>query len=203
MQTDTRRVIIVSDTLPVAIVQRENEVSARVGGDSPSERPRRRRRLSLAFQNDTSEVFSSTEEHSPISNLERYELVERPNHAAYWVNAHLGCETVLVGKPFGLEPSEWADNPSLQAEIKERYWHERRCVPVLLSENVHRGHWDGYCRSSLWPLFHYVLWESNIDAGQTGDWDKYLQANAEFCETIMSIWQPNDISNWRWLLLNL
>jgi trehalose 6-phosphate synthase/phosphatase len=32
-------------------------------------------------------------------------------------------------------------------------------VPVWLDDAVAHGHYDGYCKQTLWPLFHYLLWQ--------------------------------------------
>ncbi|CAD6886627.1 unnamed protein product [Tilletia laevis] len=32
-------------------------------------------------------------------------------------------------------------------------------VPVWMDYNVAHGHYEGYCKQTLWPLFHYLLWQ--------------------------------------------
>jgi trehalose-6-phosphate synthase len=32
-----------------------------------------------------------------------------------------------------------------------------RCIPVFLPPTTHRAFYDGYCRDTLWPIFHNVI----------------------------------------------
>ncbi|KAK0560985.1 hypothetical protein OC844_003460 [Tilletia horrida] len=32
-------------------------------------------------------------------------------------------------------------------------------VPVWMEYDVAHGHYEGYCKQTLWPLFHYLLWQ--------------------------------------------
>ncbi|KAK0557107.1 hypothetical protein OC846_000754 [Tilletia horrida] len=32
-------------------------------------------------------------------------------------------------------------------------------VPVWMDYDVAHGHYEGYCKQTLWPLFHYLLWQ--------------------------------------------
>lgn len=196
MGAQNRRVIIVSDTLPIILVPKDEDIqSLRVSVSELSiNKPRRRRRNGSIDLYCDSTIWQDSDH--VLDSMEQFDLVDRHNHVAFWVSSNLpsGVEVIKIGKPVGVAPSEWEASPVLQSQAKRRYWDEARCIPVFLPAKVHKGHWEGYCRTSLWPLFHYVMWDGNIDASsQTKDWEDYVAANEAFCAAIMSIWKPNDV----------
>lgn len=32
-----------------------------------------------------------------------------------------------------------------------------RCIPVFLPPATHKAFYDGYCKDTLWPIFHNVI----------------------------------------------
>lgn len=75
-------------------------------------------------------------------------------------------------------------------------------VPVFLDEETARGHYYGYCKSHLWPIFHYQIWEKATR--DTPSWIQYIKVNQKFADAIVNIWQPKDISKFKsWLVLKL
>ncbi|KAF7316467.1 Trehalose-6-phosphate phosphatase [Mycena indigotica] len=68
-------------------------------------------------------------------------------------------------------------------------------VPVWLDDKVAHGHYDGYCKQTLWPLFHYLLWQdiANEDTSQDKHYKAYAAANAAFAARIAQVYQPGDL----------
>ncbi|KAF9234444.1 trehalose 6-phosphate phosphatase [Melanogaster broomeanus] len=68
-------------------------------------------------------------------------------------------------------------------------------VPVWLEDKVGHGHYDGYCKTTLWPLFHYLLWQDVATEYASADahWVHYEQANQAFAERIASVLKPGDL----------
>ncbi|KAJ7712566.1 trehalose-6-phosphate phosphatase [Mycena metata] len=68
-------------------------------------------------------------------------------------------------------------------------------VPVWLEDAVAHGHYDGYCKQTLWPLFHYLLWQdiASEDTSQDAHYAAYAAANQAFAERIKSVWRPGDL----------
>lgn len=147
-----------------------------------------------------------------------YELVTRTNHAAYWVAVNLSNPVVHIGKPVYLEvnddeaasvdcsgATQINGNPNGKNATSCRDQHgviaqlysQKSCRPVFIDQEVAKGHWDGYCRSCLWPLFHNTLWEGSIDTHcrLAGQFEQYSKVNEAFAEEILRIWTPNDIGN--------
>ncbi|KAI6021119.1 glycosyltransferase family 20 protein [Pisolithus marmoratus] len=73
--------------------------------------------------------------------------------------------------------------------------HKIDYVPVWLEDKVAHGHYDGYCKTTLWPLFHYLLWQdvateyASVDA----NYEQYEQANQAFASRLASVLKPGDL----------
>ncbi|KAJ7119934.1 trehalose 6-phosphate phosphatase [Mycena crocata] len=68
-------------------------------------------------------------------------------------------------------------------------------VPVWLEDAVAHGHYDEYCKQTLWPLFHYLLWQDIASevTSQDAHYAAYAAANAAFANAIASVYQPGDL----------
>ncbi|KAJ7512947.1 trehalose-6-phosphate phosphatase [Mycena galericulata] len=68
-------------------------------------------------------------------------------------------------------------------------------VPVWLDDQVAHGHYDGYCKQTLWPLFHYLLWQdiATEDTSQDAHYAAYAAANAAFAARIAEVYLPGDL----------
>nr|BAO72966.1 trehalose-6-phosphate phosphatase2 [Moniliella megachiliensis] len=70
-------------------------------------------------------------------------------------------------------------------------------VPVWMESVVAHGFYEGYCKTVLWPLLHYLLWEDvNPVNGSTWDdstWELYRQANQAYAERIAQEYKPGDV----------
>lgn len=69
-------------------------------------------------------------------------------------------------------------------------------VPVWLDYKVAHGHYEGYCKATLWPLFHYLLWQdvhSERRAWEEYSWDAYYAANEAFAKRIAEEYKPGDL----------
>ncbi|KAG6897969.1 hypothetical protein C0993_007209 [Termitomyces sp. T159_Od127] len=68
-------------------------------------------------------------------------------------------------------------------------------VPVWLDGKVGHGHYDGYCKQTLWPLFHYLLWQDVATEYASADahYPYYESANAAFARKIAQVYQPGDL----------
>ncbi|KAK2461153.1 hypothetical protein APHAL10511_006680 [Amanita phalloides] len=68
-------------------------------------------------------------------------------------------------------------------------------VPVWLDDKVGHGHYDGYCKQTLWPLFHYLLWQDVVTEYSSADqhYAYYEAANAGFARKITEVYKPGDL----------
>ncbi|PKP57628.1 MAG: bifunctional alpha,alpha-trehalose-phosphate synthase (UDP-forming)/trehalose-phosphatase, partial [Candidatus Altiarchaeales archaeon HGW-Altiarchaeales-2] len=65
-----------------------------------------------------------------------------------------------------------------------------KCHPVFLPEKSMENFYNGFCNSTLWPLFHYfpsyVRYNENY-------WNFYNEVNKIFCDALMEILRKDDI----------
>ncbi|EMD35685.1 glycosyltransferase family 20 protein [Gelatoporia subvermispora B] len=68
-------------------------------------------------------------------------------------------------------------------------------VPVWLEDTVAHGHYDGYCKQTLWPLFHYLLWQDVATEYASADthWPAYAKANRTFADRVAEVYRPGDL----------
>ncbi|KAG1453405.1 hypothetical protein G6F56_007581 [Rhizopus delemar] len=66
-------------------------------------------------------------------------------------------------------------------------------VPVFL-DSKSRGHYEGYCKEVLWPLFHYLVWSDNADClSEKQYWEDYVSVNQQFAKKIADCYRPGDL----------
>ncbi|KAJ9102035.1 hypothetical protein QFC19_004963 [Naganishia cerealis] len=68
-------------------------------------------------------------------------------------------------------------------------------VPVFVPREEARGHYEGYCKTTLWPLFHYLLWQDSPVPTPSPDpmWIHYQATNKRFAERVAQIYRPGDL----------
>lgn len=68
-------------------------------------------------------------------------------------------------------------------------------VPVWLDDDIARGHYEGYSKQILWPLFHYLLWQDVATEYSSADanYPFYEKANAAFARRIAEVYRPGDL----------
>ena len=69
------------------------------------------------------------------------------------------------------------------------------CYPVFLSNEVSVGHYDIYCKTALWPLFHYLVYERATNGRiEQRAWMHYQEVNQRFADKAVEIYEPGDQS---------
>ncbi|KAK7047301.1 hypothetical protein VNI00_006532 [Paramarasmius palmivorus] len=68
-------------------------------------------------------------------------------------------------------------------------------VPVWMDDKIAHGHYDGYCKQILWPLFHYLLWQDVATEYASADshYPPYKAANEAFAKKIAEVYKPGDL----------
>ncbi|KAI8911238.1 glycosyltransferase family 20-domain-containing protein [Powellomyces hirtus] len=88
-----------------------------------------------------------------------------------------------------------AFTPQLQESLTKELWEAKQCIPVFLDEKKAAGHYEGYCKTDLWPLFHYILWDAALDANPHNSraWDDYQAVNQGFADAVIKAYRPGDV----------
>ncbi|CCM05832.1 uncharacterized protein FIBRA_08068 [Fibroporia radiculosa] len=65
-------------------------------------------------------------------------------------------------------------------------------IPVWLDDKEAHGHYEGYCKQTLWPLFHYLLWQDVATEYASADlyWPAYAAVNAAFAKRVAEVYRP-------------
>ncbi|KAI8867126.1 hypothetical protein GQ42DRAFT_167882 [Ramicandelaber brevisporus] len=82
-----------------------------------------------------------------------------------------------------------------RASLETALRHNHGCVPVFVGAKQASGHYDGYCKTELWPLLHYTSWGGKGDGRADGNqfWGDYVAVNRLFAEAIAREYRSGDI----------
>ncbi|KAJ1964032.1 hypothetical protein IWQ62_003044 [Dispira parvispora] len=82
----------------------------------------------------------------------------------------------------------------LKASLQTVLTEEKQCIPVFLNKQLAYGHYEGYCKSDLWPLLHYIPWDNVADPKKDVHyWDDYLAVNRLYADAVLSTYQEGDV----------
>ncbi|KAF9293443.1 threalose-6-phosphate phosphatase [Mortierella antarctica] len=83
---------------------------------------------------------------------------------------------------------------SHKQSLKDKLWEQEKVVPIFLEDSRAAGHYEGYCKGVLWPLFHYILWDEATDGREERrNWEDYVFVNQKFADAIVEQYQTGDI----------
>lgn len=70
-----------------------------------------------------------------------------------------------------------------------------KSVPVWLDQRSAFAHYNAYCKTTLWPLFHYMMWRDDEDRSSWDQysWQAYVKVNQEFAKRVVAEYQQGDI----------
>lgn len=117
----------------------------------------------------------------------------RANNAALFdgVNAleSLGQTIAWVGLPGVGIPEKY--QLKLTTILSEQY----RSHPVYIDGKLYNGHYEVFCKSVLWPLFHFTIGSETIITQADNDaWFYYRRVNELFAQVITHVYEPGDDS---------
>ena len=100
-------------------------------------------------------------------------------------------ETRWIGWP-GVYIEEGAEREELTAALEGEGY-----APVYLDQKTCDLHYNGFCNSVLWQLFHYVPLNIDSKLSETRtlqfQWAAHQLANKEFARVVLQHYQPGDI----------
>ncbi|KAI9485265.1 MAG: glycosyltransferase family 20-domain-containing protein [Benjaminiella poitrasii] len=89
-------------------------------------------------------------------------------------------------------------DPSLLSEkdkekIKKQLRQDHQCIPLFLDNGSIAGHYYGYCKNLLWPLFNYIIWNDATDGRiEKTQWNTYEAVNQKYADLIIKEYQETD-----------
>ncbi|KAI9246504.1 hypothetical protein BDA99DRAFT_543294 [Phascolomyces articulosus] len=115
-----------------------------------------------------------------------------------WETVHLGWSGEIYKKHVGsteaavqlVEILTDDDKQALTEELKRKH----ACIPLFLDSESVAGHYDGYCKTMLWPLFHYLIWNDATDGRlERTQWEAYAAVNQKYADLVVQHYQDGDI----------
>lgn len=112
-----------------------------------------------------------------------------------------GLVSALMG--VGNSNSKWIGWPGVDIEpgperdALTKAMEDEGYAPVYLDENTCDLHYNGFCNSVLWQLFHYVPLNIDSKLSETRtlqfQWQAHQLANRKFADVILKHYRPGDI----------
>lgn len=99
--------------------------------------------------------------------------LDMPNVEKHW-----------IGWP-GMEVEKEKDKKDIVMSLNKLNYH-----PIFLTKKQIHQYYDGYCNSTLWPLFHYFFSFIEYDNRY---WNVYKDVNRLFCNAAKTLIRPGDI----------
>jgi len=131
----------------------------------------------------------------PVSVVQRdggYEVREAVGGLATAIRSFL--RAVEGGKALGFSEVVWVGWSGVRAEAETEEvrgrLREMGLVTVPLAGEEVNLFYEGFCNSTLWPLFHgfteYTVFEGRF-------WDAYVRVNQKYAEAVLPLVEPGDI----------
>uniref|UniRef100_A0A453K7K0 alpha,alpha-trehalose-phosphate synthase (UDP-forming) n=1 Tax=Aegilops tauschii subsp. strangulata TaxID=200361 RepID=A0A453K7K0_AEGTS len=92
-----------------------------------------------------------------------------------------------------------ADVPAAEQEdVAQALLDRFRCVPAFLPKDLSDRFYHGFCKQTLWPLFHYMLPFTSDHGGRfdRSNWEAYVLANKIFSQRVIEVLNPEDDYIW-------
>ncbi|KAF9316164.1 threalose-6-phosphate phosphatase [Podila horticola] len=130
-------------------------------------------------------------------------LEQRRGHSALYsgiTSVSKDLETIQIGWVGEIADQDGYVVPSKnlseshKQSLKGKLWEQEKVVPIFLEDSRAAGHYEGYCKGVLWPLFHYILWDEATDGREEKrNWEDYVFVNQKFADAIVEQYQTGDI----------
>ena len=131
-----------------------------------------------------------------ISNRLPIKIIKNESGEFHFIKSEGGLATGLASLDMPNIEKHWIGWPGMEIKddmLQEKIKKELNTInyhPVFLSEKQIQLYYEGYCNSTLWPLFHYFYSFMEYD---NRHWDMYQEINKLFCKESCKLIQSGDI----------
>jgi trehalose 6-phosphate synthase/phosphatase len=120
-----------------------------------------------------------------------------PDDGSYSIQPSVGGLSTGLGSFYSMYDCTWigwSGIPSEQLDDEQREaidasLGEIACCPVHLPEDEIEHYYEGFCNSTIWPLFHYFR---SLCSWDTRTWEAYRAVNRRFCDAVVSQYREGD-----------
>ncbi|KAG2208980.1 hypothetical protein INT47_011120 [Mucor saturninus] len=108
-----------------------------------------------------------------------------------WDILHIGWTGMIsTGEGLPIEELSLDEENCLKKQLREDHF----CLPIFVDNESVAGHYDGYCKTMLWPLLHYIIWNNATDGRlESKQWESYKAVNQRYADLASEIYQDGDI----------
>lgn len=136
----------------------------------------------------------------PLTPLQR-----RDDHPKFVLEQTVELHAKVEGPPLMVYNGEFSSSEQQEIESELHHFSELEAkeepngkltyIPVFLPPDVSKGHYEGYCKTTLWPLFHYLLWLDSTTTTPSPDtnWIAYQKVNELFARRVTEVYRPGDL----------
>ncbi|CEP15235.1 hypothetical protein [Parasitella parasitica] len=139
-----------------------------------------------------------------------WSFTSRHGHAAMYAGMHSlidEWETLCIGwtgKMYEKSTSSCQDVNLLEIDesvlstdekiaMTTQLQQEHNCIPLFLDSESVAGHYYGYCKTLLWPLFNYIIWNDATDGRiEKTQWNLYEAVNQKYADMVVEQYQTGD-----------
>ncbi|KAH8698279.1 putative alpha,alpha-trehalose phosphate synthase subunit TPS3 [Talaromyces proteolyticus] len=84
-------------------------------------------------------------------------------------------------------------NQHIKSELSETLEDEYQSLPVFVNDSDFDGHYTHFCKTILWPVFHYQIPDNpKSKAYEDHSWIYYVKLNEAFAQCIAKNWKRGD-----------
>ncbi|KAI8335975.1 glycosyltransferase family 20-domain-containing protein [Chlamydoabsidia padenii] len=115
----------------------------------------------------------------------------------HWDIIHVGWTGQIIWHS-NLDDETSNNNDTLteqdKQDLEHLLWEHHHCIPLFLDMESVNGHYDGYCKTMLWPLLHYIIWNDATDGRlESKQWEAYTAVNQKYTDLVINNHQPGDV----------
>ncbi|KAG0165723.1 threalose-6-phosphate phosphatase [Apophysomyces sp. BC1034] len=140
------------------------------------------------------------------SHERTWTLTPRQDHAAMYAGIHSlrdDWDILLIGwtgriyesseTRTPLDVSNLTDDEKLAIALELRERHQ--CIPLFLDSESIAGHYNGYCKTIMWPLFNYMVWSDATNGrAEQRHWETYAAVNQLYADHIVQNYRDGDVA---------
>lgn len=168
-------------------------------------------KLSQAKLNQASVKATTDAKSPPPSNTSRTSSKERNFSSKTWtvepsVQANSGLTNAVraasrsASEPFDVSWVGTLGFPtdplpqSMRGDIQDRLENDYQALAVFISDKDFDGHYTHYCKTILWPIFHYQVPDHpKSKAYADHSWEFYRNVNQAFADKVVAAYKRGDI----------
>lgn len=130
-----------------------------------------------------------------------WELHPRRGHSAMYIaikSLNSECQNLHMGYIGTIQNEKQQIIKSEELSVADKLiikdlLEKNQKAPVFYPSEEAAAHYEGYCKTELWPMFHYLLEDFKVDIKtQKKNWDGYVKVNQNFADAIIRQYQSGD-----------